>query len=79
MTTLPTWRSTCPLRMWRTKREMSQGDVALFLRVSRQSVANWEQGVCDPDQHWNEIARLIRRSERRLRDQWKAWRSECPR
>lgn len=76
-----TWRSQNPLRRWREPRGLSQGVVALMLipQVSRQSVANWEQGVSDPDQNWDALARLMRTSGRRLRVKWVEWRAACPR
>ena len=43
---------------YRTKRNMSQGDLADALNVSRQSVSKWENGNATPD-----LEKLIKMSE----------------
>ena len=67
------WRERNPLRIWRVERRMSQGDVALHLGVSRQSVANWEEGVCDPTLHWANLELMMK--VKHIPQKWRRWRA----
>lgn len=67
------WRERNPLRIWRVERRMSQGDVALRLGVSRQSVANWEEGVCDPTLHLKNLELMMK--AKHILQKWRRWRA----
>lgn len=68
------WRAEGPIRAWRARRSLSIPEAAGKLGVSAATIQLWEYGANVPnDENLSTIARTLRTSVARLRDDWTAW------
>jgi len=77
---LKSWRERNPLRVWRTSKDLSQGDVAALLGLSWQCVRDYERGGYSPTSFdaVTSVAKLLGRSSETLQRQWRQWLGERP-
>lgn len=68
------WLLKCPLRVFRHSKTYTQGDVAVAIGRSTQSVRNWEMGNSIPsDDNFELLAQVMNTESVKLKQQWTDW------